>query len=200
MLGPVVASDRGELHRSEKEEQDGQDQELGQESEDAAKGASSLPNSMRRTSQRPASEAPKKTRTQKEPTTCKRSRHQKKNERIMGQREMRSTVGFLGFQIFEGSTRTWISPFGGTPRSCSSGRRGQGRPSGPCRRRPGAPSYPALRRLSPKRSSIVVPKNKRLAPRGFWARAAAGRIAEDDQAPRRFRERVERRSADGHNM
>src|ERR671910_942748 len=76
------------------------------------RGPAPLPNSMRRTkSQRPASEAPKKTRTQKEPTTCKRSRHQKKNERIMGQREMRSTVGFLGFQIFEGSTRTWISPF-----------------------------------------------------------------------------------------
>ena len=43
VLGPVVASDRGELHRSEKEEQDGQDRELGQESEDAAQGASSAP-------------------------------------------------------------------------------------------------------------------------------------------------------------
>src|SRR5215208_7849958 len=76
------------------------------------KGPAPLPNSMRRTkSQRPASVTAKKSRTQKEPTTCKRSRPQKKNERTIGQREMRWTVGFVGFQIFEGSTRTWISPF-----------------------------------------------------------------------------------------
>ena len=176
MLGPVVASDRGELHRSEKEEQDGRIGNSAKKAKTPPRGPAPLPNSMRRTkSQRPASEALKKTRTQKEPTTCKRSRHQKKNERIMGQREMRSTVGFFGFQIFEGSTRTWISPFGGTPRSCSSGRRGQGRPSGPCRRRPGAPSYPALRRLSPKRSPYCpVPKNKRLARRAVFGLCGGG--------------------------
>src|SRR5215203_3436598 len=71
-----------------------------------------LPNSMRRTkSQRPASVAAKKTSTQKEPTTCKKSRPQKKNERTTGKRETRCTVGFLGFFMLEGSTRTWILPF-----------------------------------------------------------------------------------------
>src|SRR5215212_9220382 len=69
------------------------------------------PSSIRRTnSQSPASVATKKTSTQKEPTTCKSNRPQKKIERSTGQREMRCTVGFLGFQRFEGSTRTWISP------------------------------------------------------------------------------------------
>src|SRR5215211_396139 len=75
------------------------------------KKPSPLPSSIRRTnSQSPASVATKKTSTQKEPTTCKSTRLQKKIERSIGQREMRRTVGFLGFQRFEGSTRTWISP------------------------------------------------------------------------------------------
>src|SRR5918999_1338985 len=72
---------------------------------------SPLPNCIRRTkSQSAASVAAKKRSAQKEPTTCKRRRPQKKNERSIGQRERRWTVGFFGFFRLEGSTRTWISP------------------------------------------------------------------------------------------
>src|SRR3712207_9587012 len=66
------------------------------------KGPAPLPNSIRRTkSHRSPSVAAKKTSTQNEPTTCKSSRPQKKNERTIGHREIRRTVGFSGFFMLE---------------------------------------------------------------------------------------------------
>jgi hypothetical protein len=72
---------------------------------------SPLRNSIRRTnSQSATSVAAKKTSVQIEPMTCRIRRPQKKKERSIGHWEMRCTVGFFGFQMPEGSTRTWILP------------------------------------------------------------------------------------------
>src|SRR5688572_17308970 len=76
-----------------------------------AKGASSLLSSIRCTnSQSAASVVAEKTSVHTDPTICKIRAPQKKNERTTGRRERRRTVGFLGFHMLEGSTRTWILP------------------------------------------------------------------------------------------
>ena len=55
--------------------------------------------------------AAKKSRLQKEPKSWAKTLPQRKKERTIGQRETRSTVGFVGLRKAEGSTLTWISPF-----------------------------------------------------------------------------------------
>src|SRR5215211_2812915 len=71
-----------------------------------------LPNCIRRTkSQSTASVATKKSRLQIDPKTWAKTLPHRKNERIIGQRETRCTVGFVGLRNAEGSILTWISPF-----------------------------------------------------------------------------------------
>src|SRR5829696_493092 len=71
-----------------------------------------LPSCIRRTkSQRTASVAAKKSRLQRDPKTWANTLPQRKNERIIGQRERRSAAGFVSLRKAEGSILTWISPF-----------------------------------------------------------------------------------------
>src|SRR5215218_5430790 len=70
-----------------------------------------LPSCIRRTkSQRTTSVAVKKSRLQRDPKIWAKTRPQRKNERIIGQRETLCTVGFVGVRRAEGSILTWISP------------------------------------------------------------------------------------------
>src|ERR687894_3222014 len=71
-----------------------------------------LPSCIRRTkSQRTASVAAKKSRLQTDPKTWAKTLPQRKNERIIGQRERRSAAGFVSLRKAEGSILTWILPF-----------------------------------------------------------------------------------------
>src|SRR5215211_3240180 len=71
-----------------------------------------LPSCIRRTkSQSKASVAKKKSRLQTDPKTWAKTLPHRKNERIIGQRETRCTVGFVGLRNAGGSILTWISPF-----------------------------------------------------------------------------------------
>src|SRR5215211_4310139 len=73
--------------------------------------SASLPSCIRRTkSQRPSSVAVKKSMLQREPKIWAKTLPQRKNERIIGQRETRGKVGFVGVRKAEGSILTWISP------------------------------------------------------------------------------------------
>src|SRR5215210_6004622 len=62
-------------------------------------------------SQRTARVPAKKSRLQIDPKTWAKTLPQRKNERIIGQRETRCTAGFVGLRNAEGSILTWISPF-----------------------------------------------------------------------------------------
>src|SRR5215216_705484 len=73
---------------------------------------SPLPSCIRRTkSQRTTIVAVKKSRLQIDPKIWAKTRPQRKNERITGQRETRRSAGFVGLRKVEGSILTWISPF-----------------------------------------------------------------------------------------
>src|SRR5919202_6316393 len=62
-------------------------------------------------SHRPAIVTVKKSRLHTDPKTWAKTLPQRKNERIIGQRETRCMVGFVGLRKAEGSIFTWISPF-----------------------------------------------------------------------------------------
>src|SRR5215204_1770249 len=73
---------------------------------------SPLPSCIRRTNiQRMAIVAVKKRMLQTDPKSWAKTLPQRNNERIIGQRETRRTVGFVGLRKVDGSTLTWILPF-----------------------------------------------------------------------------------------